>query len=782
MERVARCPDRPARAGKRSPATSIPRLAVLGGVLAALLGVARCDCGGGDDGTTCRTAAECPDGWQCVANVCVRPDAGTDGDADAEADAGEDADAPPESDVDGAAEDGGCPSGLFCGSPPACCAAGDECIEGLCVPPCASGVRCGVTLDRCCAATEVCLGEACTAPGDPCTDSFDCPEDFFCEPTLGRCLPQLDPLTCEVRRTPEPFEVLLEWSWTASTTAPAYDQPIAAPVVIDLDGDLDPEVLVSCARQGDWQDAVLRALDGDDGTERWAVAETALHLNGRASIAAGDIDGDGHPEILGTATSTPSAILAFEHDGTLQWRSTDALGNPTTYTGVSKGIALADLNGDGRPEIVAGGVVLDANGHELWSRGGMEGDNSYGGGQPTVADLDLDTVPEVVTGARAWRADGTLLWDGGAPDGYPAVADFAGLGLPFVAVVGVGTVRILRGGDGSLFWGPVSIPGGGRGGPPTVADFDGDGRPEIGVAGGASYSVYDPDGAEPIRWSRATQDASSNATGSSVFDFEGDGVAEVVYCDECFMRVYRGTDGEVLLEIPNTSATINEYPLVVDVDADGNSEIVVVANDYGAYSPPWDQCLSRPGFTTPRHGVFVYGDVHDRWVRTRRIWNQHAYHVTNVAADGSIPRVEENNWTTAGLNNFRQNVQGSGVYNAPDLTVIGLSADLTNCPVSATLAARVANRGSLGVAAGVPVAFYEGTPAAPGPLLGVARTAVPLLPGASTLVTLDVPLDAGPTYDFFVVVDDDGAGAGATVECDETNNRAAIADLDCLLL
>ena len=51
----------------------------------------------------------------------------------------------------------------------------------------------------------------------------------------------------------------------------------------------------------------------------------------------------------------------------------------------------------------------------------------------------------------------------------------------------------------------------------------------------------------------------------SIHDFEGDGIAEVVYQDECMVRVYRGTDGEVLLEVENSSATIHEYPLVVDV-------------------------------------------------------------------------------------------------------------------------------------------------------------------------------------------------------------------------
>ena len=39
-------------------------------------------------------------------------------------------------------------------------------------------------------------------------------------------------------------------------------------------------------------------------------------------------------------------------------------------------------------------------------------------------------------------------------------------------------------------------------------------------------------------WIKQTQDCSSAATGSSVFDFEGDGKAEVVYGDETTLHVY----------------------------------------------------------------------------------------------------------------------------------------------------------------------------------------------------------------------------------------------------
>ena len=169
-----------------------------------------------------------------------------------------------------------------------------------------------------------------------------------------------------------------------------------------------------------------------------------------------------------------------------------------------------------------------------------------------------------------------------------------------------------------------------------MADFDNDGEVEIGVAGSSRYSVFDTNGS--IVWSAVIRDGSS-ATGSSIFDFESDGSAEVVYRDELYLRAYKGTDGTVLFQVPMSSCTWHEYVLVADVDNDNNAEIVAVAND---------NC----GFGTQR-GVYVYGDLNDIWVNTRNIWNQHTYHITNVNDDGTIPQHEANNWES--YNNYRQN-------------------------------------------------------------------------------------------------------------------------------
>ena len=105
---------------------------------------------------------------------------------------------------------------------------------------------------------------------------------------------------------------------------------------------------------------------------------------------------------------------------------------------------------------------------------------------------------------------------------------------------------------------------------------------------------------------------------TSPFDFDGDGSAEVVYSDEIRLRVYKGSDGTVLWDTCNTTGTLVEYPLVADVDSDGHADIVAVSNNYSS--------INCGG--TKQTGVRIFGDSMGNWVRTRRVWNQHTYHVT----------------------------------------------------------------------------------------------------------------------------------------------------------
>ncbi|MFN7146967.1 MAG: FG-GAP-like repeat-containing protein, partial [Myxococcota bacterium] len=239
----------------------------------------------------------------------------------------------------------------------------------------------------------------------------------------------------------------------------------------------------------------------------------------------------------------------------------------------------------------------------------------------------------------------------------------------------------------------VAVPGGG-GGPPTVADFDGDGAPEVGVAGLSLYTVLETDGS--VRWSAVTEDASSARTGSSVFDFEGDGDAEVVYADEHTLWIYDGSNGTVLMAATeHASGTLFEYPVVADVDGDGSTEIIVGSNDM---------------WWTGWNGITVIGDADGSWASARPIWNQHAYHITNVEDDGSVPAVQVENWDT--WNNFRAGgtEEGPGQWRA-DLGPAPVDVCLADCDGGeAVIYVPVLNRGLVaGVGFDVAVTRADGT-------------------------------------------------------------------------
>lgn len=710
---------------------------------------------------------------------------------------------------------------VVCGVPGECCDVGLECVLGECLAPCDSGVRCGESQDVCCGDGEVCLGEECVAPRASCADSFDCELQEFCEPTLESCLPQFDPVACELIPAFENIEVLEEWAWTD-------EQVISLPVVADIDGDGGAEVVLNLTRQGgDWVRGRIAVLDGRRGTLKWDLQDDPdsheYGSQGRATIGLSDVSGDGLPDIIyaGRNVSGSSIVHAVDGFGNHLWSSHDQDGDPYALEIVNGAVSFGNFDDDPESEIVFGASLIDHDGRVVWDQGGVGAtfgtNGSYSGGISAIADLDGDGQPEIVSGRHAWAVawevvdgapsvDVTPFWDAGSPDGYPAIADLDQDGDPEVILVANGTVRVLNGGSGRRWCGidpsdaacladdslrthAVAIPGSGIGGPPTIADFDGDGRPEIAAAGGSSYTVYDiarpgedivvADGFDAPsagdlypRWTRATQDQSSNATGSSVFDFQGDGAAEVVYADECYMRIYDGATGDVILEQANSSGTIHEYPLVVDVDHDGNSEIIVVANESG------NNCGAIEGYEY-RRGLYVYGDQFDRWVGTRRVWTSHTYHVTNANSAGNFPESEVDNWTQPSLNNYRQNVQGEGAFNAPDLAV-ELTAALAECSQGRLrIVARVRNQGALGVAAGVPVSLHAGEDAQ-GALIGTQTTQTRLLPGQQTELewVLDFPIGSDALALFVTVDGEDGVGS-RVAECDESNNHAASASVAC---
>jgi hypothetical protein len=349
---------------------------------------------------------------------------------------------------------------------------------------------------------------------------------------------------------------------------------------------------------------------------------------------------------------------------------------------------------------------------------------------------------------------------------------------------------------------------GGHGGPPTASDFDGDGQVEFAAAANQFYVVYDPDctpdgktlAARPggkcdrsgvklpdgvsqlppyVLWGKLSHDYSSSETGSSIFDFNGDGRAEAVYRDECYLRVYEGNTGNVIYSAPATSGTGQDLPVIADVDGDFATEIVVVRAGAVQGCPSPDPLFPQSGPVATKAGFSVLRDPQDRWASSRPIWNQHAYSVTHVTDDGRIPKSSDvkRNWQEPGLNNFRQNVQGDlGKLKLADLTVelTDLGEICGGASGNIEVSAKVCNRGTNPVQDGAQVAFYLRDKDGGGETsICDAATQTLLSPGDCTTVRCTGAVQGGK--DVVVKVDPEHAIA----DCHPGNNVGASALVLC---
>jgi len=520
--------------------------------------------------------------------------------------------------------------------------------------------------------------------------------------------------TCQTEPAVGMFAPVVEWTkydWIdLPTSRSSVTTPIVAQITDDngdglIDEDDTPDIIyVTYETNG-----VLRAMSGDGSAEILSVPVSGF--NRTTLIAAADIDNDGIVEIIGIDSA--KRVVALEHDGTPKWTSA-ALGNHvSTYDNAP---AISDMDGDGNVEIIAGRAILDSAGN-LIAAGDHGKGSGAGNGSAAMSfavDVDGDGQQEVVVGDALYRMDGTAIWSNGEPDGYPAVADFDLDGIPEIVVVWSNNIRLQRSTDGAVLW-TAPVPGG-NGGPPTIADYDGDGLPEIGIAGTSTYTVWEGDGTEV--WSNPTQDASSGITGSAVFDFEGDGVADVVYADETRLWIYAGHNGAVKLEFEeHSSGTRLEYPVIADVDGDGEVEIAYVNEAYNG------------GI----RGLTVIGDANHSWQPGRKIWNQHAYHITNIADDGTIPANAAPNWGQ--FNNFRSGHVGPNDGLAiPGVQVFGADPCDGSCEDNLrTMYFQIGNGGAGQLSTEVEVEIY-----------GIADDGVETL--LDTLL-FNPPLEAGDTTD-----------------------------------
>ena len=355
-----------------------------------------------------------------------------------------------------------------------------------------------------------------------------------------------------------------------------------AVAVGDLNGDARDDIV---AVINDYNEDIytLRAFNGLDGSVLWS--SDALDGCG-TNLAIGDIDGDGRNEVV---TGDWDYAYAFEHDGTLKWSLDDV-----DYI---IDMAIGDLNGENEVVFAHGSgttygttAVYGTNGTVWWSS------EYYCAKGVAIGDIDGDGDNEVVSGgnddyATAYDGDGTFLWEysTGGEVQVIRIADLNGDGTNEIIVgCSSGYVYALNeSGDEVWTWEEpsgycISMKAQNLMG---IGDLDGDGKNDIafGVgydSGGIVYALKGGDGTE--LWNYTT--GGGCIKGTVVGDVNCDSVNEVAvvtgYYDEWARVCIFDNEGNLLWDFDMPEDNCARTIAIGDIDRDGTEELVVGTGPY----------------------------------------------------------------------------------------------------------------------------------------------------------------------------------------------------------
>ena len=340
-------------------------------------------------------------------------------------------------------------------------------------------------------------------------------------------------------------------------------------------------------------------------------------VTGPTSIAVGDINNDGIPDIGVVSDKAPTVSYALgKGDGTFgSWGSTPAGPAPISLT-------LGDINQDGNVDALASDSQTNYV-YVSWGdgRGNFTQGPALTGGlgstplQTFVADLNGDGIPDIVgselcygggqqfpghvfvllgKGKGVFKPVKNFFTGGACPAGL-AVGDFNNDGIPDVVVAdtveccfgtkGAGVAVLLGRGDGT-FQRPRRYPSGPYPMDVAIGDFDGDGNLDVAESFSGAYSIHLFDGIGDGTLAAGTPYPSGLGAGwLAVADFNGDGKPDLAVADSGFVAVLLG-NGDGTFSAPAKFA-VGPFPLqlvVADFNGDGRPDIAAVDNSASTVS------------------------------------------------------------------------------------------------------------------------------------------------------------------------------------------------------
>ena len=587
----------------------------------------------------------------------------------------------------------------------------------------------------------------------------------------------------------------MDWGIVQGASSQPLSHMYAQPYIGDIDNDGLSEI-VTVGYYNSPSQASSIVIYGSNLQLKYSFNTPQMYVYGGYPVAIADVDRDGLSEIF--VHNTDGHLRAYHHNGTLIWTS-----NATSTTERAPSLIIADVNGDSIPEIWSLDKIYNAvSGELLVSLPEIIGCSSLYLGNPgqasmpVFADFDNDGVLELAGGNKVYKltitntsgtsGNNASLWknitSNGVADGLTSVADIDLDGFLDIVVVQNNRMYV---------WKPYSGPGSNSemiascpyssntaGSRALLTDVDNDDYPEILFTYATKITAYKYIPATQTlqqMWLKNTSDL-SGATTMTAFDFNQDGSVEIVYRDESDMRIIDGITGNNKSSFVCKAPTATDYPAIVDLDKDGQAEIIASSS---TYDNDHDMHAKLVVFKSP---------ANVRWAPARHVWSQHAYNVVNVNDDLTIPAYNFNPATTftdpqgvvrRPFNNFLQQATTLDEYGRPFISLANVTIDgqpqMTVEGDVMTLDLTVCNTGAVAFAAPLYISLYTHL----GECVQTDEFPQSLQPGECATLQLAYDLNRlknfNDPYPLNLVVNDNGHGTaqygGLQAECDTTDNH-----------
>ncbi|MFZ4621461.1 MAG: LamG-like jellyroll fold domain-containing protein, partial [Bacteroidota bacterium] len=353
----------------------------------------------------------------------------------------------------------------------------------------------------------------------------------------------------------------------------------------DIDGDGKPDAVIGTQSTNGL--SILRNT-GTSGAVSFAAALNFATVSNGLDVAAGDLDGDGKPDVV--ATKQSSGFSIFRNTSTPG--SISFAARIDSALNLAHGAAIGDLDGDGKPELI---VVNNSTASVRIYRN-----------TSTPGTIMLTSVLSAATGAGPREIH---------------LIDFDGDGRLDIATnnFSAGTVSVLRNTStvGSFsFDAKLDLTGASGTFGIAVGDLTGDGKPEV-VSSGASVRVYyNTSTSGSLSFAAAVSYTASSDRTVTIGDFSGDGKPDIAS---------NNTGGTVsVLKNTYTSGAVSGSSFAAkvdfaagsglwnlrssDVDGDGKIDLNAISQT-GSSMSVLRNTVPLPATFTPNPSAVAFGNV-----------------------------------------------------------------------------------------------------------------------------------------------------------------------------